>query len=88
MSQTNVHRGHVLVTGASSGIGAAIAARLVHNGWEVTGFDRSDPTIDDPRFSSLKIDLLDAGRCPKRIASPKAKCLRACRRFHARRRAW
>jgi nucleoside-diphosphate-sugar epimerase len=57
MSHSNAHRGHALVTGASSGIGAS---RLLHDDWYVIGLDRTEPTINAPRFSSLTLDLLDA----------------------------
>lgn len=52
-------RGRALVTGSSSGIGAAIARRLLGDGWEVIGLDRSPPMIDAPGFRSLQVDLLD-----------------------------
>ena len=35
----------MLVTGTSSGIGLAIAQRLLREGWSVTGFDRAAATI-------------------------------------------
>jgi NAD(P)-dependent dehydrogenase (short-subunit alcohol dehydrogenase family) len=45
-----------LVTGASSGIGAAIAARLAREGWQVTGLSRSAP---GPGIAHLPVDLSD-----------------------------
>jgi NAD(P)-dependent dehydrogenase (short-subunit alcohol dehydrogenase family) len=48
-----------VVTGTSSGIGKAIATRLLADGWRVLGLDRARATIDDATgaFKSVAIDL-------------------------------
>jgi NAD(P)-dependent dehydrogenase (short-subunit alcohol dehydrogenase family) len=48
-----------VITGASSGIGAATVRRLLCDGWHVMGMSRRDPQIDDARFSWTSIDLGD-----------------------------
>src|SRR5947207_181527 len=48
---------HAVVTGTSSGIGRAIAERLISTGWMVTGLDRSPPSIVDARFRGIESDL-------------------------------
>jgi NAD(P)-dependent dehydrogenase (short-subunit alcohol dehydrogenase family) len=50
-------RPHALVTGASSGIGAAIVERLLRDGWRVTGISRRPAPFDHPAFEHLSIDL-------------------------------
>lgn len=51
--------GRALVTGASSGIGGAIARRLLAGGWHVLGLSRSVPAIDSPRYQHCPVDLAD-----------------------------
>jgi 3-oxoacyl-[acyl-carrier protein] reductase len=46
-----------VVTGTSSGIGQAIATRLLGDGWRVIGLDRVAGKIDNPAFTSIGIDL-------------------------------
>src|ERR1043166_6823723 len=50
---------HALVTGTSSGIGQAIARRLLDGGWRVTGFDRAQPVLDDAAFKAVTLDITD-----------------------------
>jgi NAD(P)-dependent dehydrogenase (short-subunit alcohol dehydrogenase family) len=56
------------VTGSSSGIGRAIAERLLADGWRVTGVNRGATDIDHPAFGILRADLGD-GADVDRVAS-------------------
>ena len=62
-----VHR--ALVSGSSSGIGEAIARRLLCDGWSVVGFDRGPATIDAAKFKSVPVDLTDAAEVSRRVAA-------------------
>lgn len=59
---------HALVTGASSGIGAAIVERLLRDGWRVTGISRRPATFDHPAFEHLSLDLNDVDSIANAIA--------------------
>ena len=48
-----------VVTGSSSGIGAAVAARLLAEGWTVHGLDRAPPAASGRGFVPATLDLTD-----------------------------
>ena len=51
----------VVVTGTSSGIGGAVAERLLADGWQVIGVQRGEARIAHPAFTNLRADLSDGG---------------------------
>ncbi len=48
-----------IVTGTSSGIGRAIAERLLNDGWQVVGIDRAAPSLSHAAFVPMQLDLAD-----------------------------
>lgn len=52
-----------VVTGSSSGIGQAIAQRLLQQGWQVAGLDVAPPHIEHPNFQATQVDLCDSAAC-------------------------
>jgi len=72
MSNNDHTRGRALVTGSSSGIGEAIARRLLRDGWAVVGFDRAPATLDAPKFTSVEVDLSDSSDVSRRVAAEDA----------------
>ena len=48
-----------IVTGASAGIGAAVARRLLAGRWSVIGIARRPSTIDDESYEHVSYDLAD-----------------------------
>jgi 3-oxoacyl-[acyl-carrier protein] reductase len=46
-----------IVTGTSSGIGQAIALKLLNKGWHVHGLDIAPTKITNPSFTSWELDL-------------------------------
>ena len=56
------------VTGGSAGIGKAICADLLGQGYEVVSLARRRCDIDDPRLHSIEVDLTDRGATAEAVA--------------------
>jgi NAD(P)-dependent dehydrogenase (short-subunit alcohol dehydrogenase family) len=57
-----------VVTGASSGIGAAAVRQLLCDGWRVIGLSRRDPHIENDQFIWVPADLANLGQLASRLS--------------------
>ncbi|MET7905492.1 SDR family NAD(P)-dependent oxidoreductase [Streptomyces sp. NPDC005355] len=57
-----------MVTGVSSGIGAAIATRLLAEGWRITGISRTAPPHESGRLRWIPADLARPETLPAGLA--------------------
>jgi len=56
-----------LVTGTSSGIGAAVARLLTERGWRVLGISRRSATIESPLYAHFQADLCESAGLALRL---------------------
>lgn len=67
-----MNKHHALLTGGSTGIGAAICQRLLDAGYAVVSLDRKPPSITHSRLTSVLVDLSDPA-ATRRVAQECAK---------------
>jgi 3-oxoacyl-[acyl-carrier protein] reductase len=72
MSEPSAAPRRAIVSGTSSGIGRAIAERLLRDGWSVIGLDRAERSIDHPMFEAETIDLSDVDALRRRVQTMSA----------------
>ena len=64
-----------IVSGASSGIGAAIAERLLQGGWRVVGLSRRAAPIVHPQFEARAVDVTDRDALLAAVADLRPKAI-------------
>ena len=64
-----------IITGTSSGIGMAIARRLLAGGWRVVGLDLAPPALSDSQFSGQVVDLTDGQALERAVRATMANSL-------------
>lgn len=57
-----------IVTGSSSGIGAALVQDLLSRGWAVVGLARREVALDNPDYHHICLDLSDSKACEEYFA--------------------